>query len=120
MGPVIVRSWLASGLVALLCVACDLPIDGQGDPPPEAGAALDASDLDTYVPVTHFDAGAGPPDDSGRPFPKPKEAGAWAPDAGALDAPSSSDSPGEEGDAAGADGGDESGGQGGDRPVEGH
>ncbi len=111
-----VRTWLAPGLVALLGAACDLPVEGQGAPPPEAGVGVDASEPDAYVPVTHFDAAAGAPDDSGRPFPKPREAGAWAPDTGALDAPSSSDSPGDQGD----DGGDEGGGHGGDRPVEPH
>ena len=112
------RCWLASGLVALLCVACDLPRDGAGDPPPAASVAADASEPDAYVPVKHVDEGGTAPHDASTPF--PKEGGGSGPDAhvqdaGALDAASSTDSPD---DAGGGDGGDEE--HGGERPVEPH
>ena len=51
-----VRTWLASGLVALLCVACDVPLYGLGDPPPEASVDQDADAADASVPVMHVDA----------------------------------------------------------------
>ncbi|HEX8793596.1 MAG TPA: hypothetical protein VF765_21785 [Polyangiaceae bacterium] len=100
------RCWLASGLVALLCVACDLPRNGAGDPPPEPSVTADASEPDVYVPVKNVDAGGTAPHDASAPFPK---------EGGALDAAPSTDSPD---DARGDDGGDE--GHGGDRPIEPH
>jgi hypothetical protein len=112
-----VRCWLTSGLVALLCVACDAPLHGEGDPPPEASVGEDADVPDAYEPVTHDEAGAGTRPEAGLPV--VKEAGATdahAVDAGASDSGTQTDAADEPGD----DGGDEGQGQGrgGDLRVE--
>ncbi len=85
-----VRSWVATSLIAFLVTGCDLPVDGQGDPSQvDAGESVDGSS----APVTDASNGS---------------ADARRPDAGTPDPGDSADG----GDEASDPGGEQGGGQG--------